>query len=676
MDLYPHLDKSRSLDRFDTLRMATAIHTVVRNSNNPRDPKFKGVYSFAQRMVEHIKSGRLLPHPSAHVHLLGIFKSFEEYDEGYAFWQWLAARDEPYVSHAVYGAAIELMAYGKIGALPDMENLYAEALKRFPGTFAEYHLSPNAIVPHRNQPVAMVDLPILLLQGITTARILLGEWKNAYLALDTALRLRPVLLPERFFEIFIIYRPLEEAYAAYLVACRHGIAFKPNHLSVLMKRLRTAMTNSTHLHSRLLLLRAIANAIYAYQQAGGELEGVLIGGFIRAFEMLWPGNESGADFDEVTSQYRDAVVSVAHGMVSQLLRAGMPIHPSLFTALISLAGSQNVPSLLQSTLGDAQTMKVELDDIGRRIVLRSAGLVGDHSLMNKYWELIVSVAAGKGEHVAAEDWVTFAKVCKHSDYVQYCRDQMESLEHTIPTHLKSRLHTILEHGIVHHQSYLKWTGVKQFATQVQELQSQINNIIAVTMSGQRMDLKKSPFYMNIDPTRKPLGTPEDFRTIYDEYTIDPHQPPQETETHTAPNGIPLDELRFQNWVSIVEMMDHAYFWAHRPQPIGPVSLDTVDFDRKLDSERHLPLSLDHLRAWVKKLRTPSPIEAPSAKPSVRRVIPPRTHRPASYPLPERDAPAPAPTQAPRSMRREDRHPLGLQRKPAPQTESAEREKDE
>ncbi|PVI07484.1 hypothetical protein DM02DRAFT_499229, partial [Periconia macrospinosa] len=565
MHLYPFLLEARSLTQRDVLQIAAAMHVVVRNAHPLSDP-IRRVYPFVQRLVEDIKAGSLPPHPFAHLHLLGIFKSLGEYDAGYAFWSWLLRQDDSYVSPPLYGAAIELLVHGHKSTLAELERLYMAALQRFPGTFAAYHLSPNAIIANRDQLIAISDLRsyMLLLQGILTARIKHGKWKNAYLDLDTALRLHPTTIPTRFFELFMTNRPLHEEYTVFLVACRAGIVFKPSHLTVLIKKLRASMHLSPQLNDRMILLRAITNAMYAYLEAGGTLEEMHINGFIGAFGSLLPGKKPGEEFVGLEAEYRNALVSMAHHFVLQLILAGVPPHSYLFTALINLAASARVPDMLYATLEDAQLGKVDFGEVERRVILRSAGLIQDLALLEQFWSQIVTLSTEKGQPISPDDWFSFAKACKLGNFEPYFRQQILSLEHTITSNVRIRLDYIWKEKVVPKQeSPVKLTGSTRFASLIKELKAQVDNIITVIMSGQPMDLQKTPFYMTIDPDQKPLGTLEDMRIVYDEFTVDPHQPPQEIEESgeaavpSTSTGIPLGELRFLNWVSIVEIMNQA-----------------------------------------------------------------------------------------------------------------------
>ncbi|KAJ4303415.1 hypothetical protein N0V90_002308 [Kalmusia sp. IMI 367209] len=609
MALYPSVVPTRALNRDDTRRIAQLLHTCVRNEQAAR-VRAAHVIPFVQQVVHDLQTGTLPPHPYAFVHLLGIYKTCNNYDEGYNLWQWLAQQDDSYVSQAVYGAAIELLTYGSKMELPELESLYVDALKRFPGTFAEYHLSPDAIVPDRSQPVVIANLPVLLLQGILTARLRAGDWKNSYLALDTALRLYPSQLPTRFFELFMTERPLEEQYTVFMLACRGGTVLKPNHVAGLITRVKKAMEASDSLQDRLIFLRAIANAIYAYLEAGGSLEPIHVGQFLTAFDTLLPELAPGTDFQGGMAELRNRIITFAHDVLSSLLQAGMPPSAQALVALVHLAGKLRVPDLLKVSLQDIRTAQVELDSVGIRTVLTAAGQVQEKELIEEYWARIAFETESKGVQIDWRDWIALSKSCKRADHLSFFRAQLTELEHAIPATSKDMLVATLDKQLPFNTRSIELPSAGQFEADLDDLKKQMKNIAAVVMSGQRLDIRHTPFHMFLDPKRPPLGRREDMQTIYDEYTIDPHQPPAATAASTAalsPTGIPLDALRFANWVSIVELMDQA---DSRPK----ARQDALKmYNRKPQEAVHLQrdsgyaynLTLDNLRKHIKRLRDPS-----------------------------------------------------------------------
>ncbi|KAH7075135.1 hypothetical protein FB567DRAFT_452645 [Paraphoma chrysanthemicola] len=560
MDIYPTLIEANALNRHDTRRIAQALHTRARLMSKSTD-----IFPFIQQVVSDLRRGALEPHPYAFVHLLSIYKDCKRFNEGHELWQWLVQQDETFVSQAAYGAAIELMAYGGISSLPELEDLYNEGLKRFPGTFAEYHLSPDAIVPDRSQPTLMLGIPTVLLQGILTARMLARDWKRSYLALDTILRLYPTQTPPRFFELFMTERPVSEAYTAFTLACRAGTALSHFQVTSLLTKLRAAMQNTSSMADRVLLLRAVANALYAYQEAGGQVESIHVGIFIHCFEDILPGQLSGEDYQGDAAQLRNLVVVAAHEILSGLLQAGLApqIHP--FEALISIAGKMRVPNLLSTTLQDLQTAQIDPGPIGTRSALTSAGLLKNRDLVEQLWSGIVSKAENEGSQIASEDWITFVKACRRSDMAKYFHEQLLKLSHTTTSSIEQ--HLVYQINLVEKakgQTDFEYMTPEALTMELDGLKQQVKNIETVIMSGSPLNLRTSPFYMHLDSSTTSLSSVENLRFIYDQLTTDPHQPAAPPPTEDSPiqpvrssTGIPLDELRFKNWVTILEMMSNA-----------------------------------------------------------------------------------------------------------------------
>lgn len=627
MDLYPSILSTGALTREDTRRIGQTLHASMRSPRVLKDTK-ANLLSFLQQVVKDLQKGALPVHPFVFVHILGIYKERSMFDEGYALWQWVVQQDDNHVTQAVYGAAIELMAYGKKLPLPELENIYLDALKRFPGTFAEYHLSPDAVVPNRAQPIAIANVPVTLLQGILTARILHDDWKSSYLALDTALRLYPCRLPSRFFELFMANRQLREAYTVFLIACRAGVLINPSQITSLLSSIRANMNHCDGLRDRVVLLRAMANALYANLQAGGSLEPIHAGIFFTSFASLLPEPAPGRDYQGHKASLRNRIITNAHQNLSSLLQAGMPPTPQVFSALVTLAGRLRVPDLLRVSLQDAETARVDLGEIGTRNVLDSAGRVGAKPLIEEHWTRIAHKAALDGKQISWKDWASFARACKRADHLDYFRAQLREQEHTIHASSKDSIMAILEEEEHDWERTIDISRPEVFETELAGLNQQIKNIAAVIMSGQRLDLKKTPFYMALDPERPPLAKREHMQEVYNEYTLDPHQPPLAEgvlPTASSPTGIPLDELRFENWVSVVDLMDQAYSLdLERQSKLQRLGEDIATSEKKNPLQRDRsdkPLSPNVLREHIKNLRDTSVRQISIRKP-YQVLIPP------------------------------------------------------
>lgn len=619
MALYPGALEAGIIDRKYTHIICQALHTSIRRSAAGKDSaKLSDLLLFVEQVISDLRRGKLSPHPYAYVHLLGIFKDSRRFKEGRTLWLWLVEQDESHVSQAAYGAAIELMAYGNLLPLSELEQMYEEGLKRFPGTYAEYHLSPDAIIPDRTQPVHIVGLPVTLLQGIITARLISRDWKKAYLGLDTILRLYPGQTPHRVFELFITERPVSEAYSAYLLACRSGVQISGGQLTNLLNRLRVVMTQARSLADRFMILRAIANALYAYQQCGGGLASVHVGQYIKAFEFMLPEKAPGQDFTNEEMALRNSVAITAHEFLAGLIQSGLSpeVHP--FVSLVSLAGKLRTPDLLKLTLEDAKTAGIIFGPIERRTLLTAAGLIKDRNLIKALWSLIVSNAENEGTQISYNDWITFAKACRRAGFEQHFELQLQEQAHAITATIEQRVRLEATNPEPEKAKLsVELMTSEQLNSEISALRAQMDNIRAVLMSGQPLSFRKSPFYMHIDPKQPSLGTEEDLHAVYDEFTTDPHQPPaakDSTEKATpaalSKTGIPLDELRFRNWVNVLEMTSAASAY----EALRQVVVDKAIAQRKLvkDVPEALLLRTDikpaqtrvELRNRIKELRTP------------------------------------------------------------------------
>jgi hypothetical protein len=308
----------------------------------------------------------------------------------------------------------------------------------------------------------------------------------------------------------------------------------------------------------MIFVRAIANALYAYLQTGAQLESIHVGAFIRAFEDILPVKNAGEDFVGEEAEIRDAIAVAAHESVAQLIQAGLPVQLHPFQALISLAGKLRVPSLLETVLHDVKTAGIQLGPVGLRNVITSAGLLGNKLLIEQYWDRVVGTAEAERAQIPFGDWVTFVKACKRADHAGYFQKQLSQLQHAITSSIEQQMVDQInqqEHMSTTVESF-QYMPLEALMAQVDKLKSQIKDMETVVMSGQPLDLRKSPFYMHLDPDYPPLFSSDNLRLVYDEMTTDPHQPPPPPPAKGVQSrtGLPLDELRFLNWVTILEMM--------------------------------------------------------------------------------------------------------------------------
>lgn len=560
MKIYPELVEKSLLDSRDTLAIALLIHNTFRRHPTQAQivPK---ILPYAETLVHDIRNKAIPPERAAHVHLISFFKVSRQYDKAYTFWTWLANQSDEYVDQAVYGSAIEMLAYQGTTSLKELEKIYSQALKRFPGYFAEYHLSPEAIVVDKTQPTSIPGLPMTLLQGILTARLLHGDWRKAYLALDVALRLYPTQAPVRFFELFALERPVIESYTVFLVACRAGTVLKPDRLTGLLNRLVEGQRSCSS-EDKLTLLRGMITAIYAYLGAGGMVEGYHLSSLIKGFQALLPNLSPGTPYGPDHSDNRDLIVSTAKKVVAMFVKSGLSPSLSTFGSLIGLAGKAMLPDMIASTMKDMVTLGVTPDHVIHRVVLTAASQIGDPQLVESSWKSLVAFAEAEGRQPSSPDWRVLAKAAKRTHHLAYLDQQTEVLSHAITEETMDRIKKDLNkmESLPTYDQPSSDIDTATLSFHMEMILNQIVQLAELFKSDRLLDFSQSPVPMFLEPSRPALGSIDDLRAVYEEFTTDPNQPPPKRATTPkaiGPTGLPLDELRFENWVSIHELMNEA-----------------------------------------------------------------------------------------------------------------------
>ncbi|KAF7197480.1 hypothetical protein HII31_01290 [Pseudocercospora fuligena] len=435
--LYNELPEKRPLAEGDFASIAQWIHQALRfeNQARARNEKTKRedtdeIIAFVDQLVKDIRQGNIVPSVKANQHILGIYKESGTLDAGKKFWSWLEGQDDSQVQAQTYALAIELLAIAG-DPLDEMEALYGRALIRFPGTFHAYHLSPEAILQDREQLPTVRGLPLGLLQAITTARLMRGDSRNAYLGLDTALRLYPTSTEIRFLRLFMTERPLSEAYTVFAMACQAGYKLPTQTFRGLLDDLRARIDPSSF-HSQIATLRTILAATYLQLGCSGTVFGNTTGLLIITITELFrlPGV---ADLEsKQRKRLVDSVLALIRKVFEVFARYGVLPPQSVFNAIIvNVAGHGNSKEVLGIALKDMEALGMEPNDITRRSILSIAGLYKDEEYAKKSWDDIVAARRDRDEWPVDKDFYVLAKTCKQigSDLAQ---KQFDALKTFVP----------------------------------------------------------------------------------------------------------------------------------------------------------------------------------------------------------------------------------------------------
>ncbi|KAF2083556.1 hypothetical protein K490DRAFT_69685 [Saccharata proteae CBS 121410] len=558
MTQYSKLIAGNTFDSKDTWRLCQAIHNRFRVPSTSDEVKSK-LQTYAKQVLRDVQEGSTPPHPRASMHLLAFFQDAELYDEGRQMWRWLVKQDEEFIDPACYGVAIELFAKEGRTELPRLEGMYTSALQRFNGNFLAYHFSPEAIIPDRGQR-NLLTLPFLLLQGIMTARILLGDWRRGYLALDTALRLLPNSGMHRMFAMLIYHRPVSQGYKSFMLACRSGYVPSDMALKNIIVRLASegsgrGKNSAMGMDTRMIYVTKAIACMHAHYGAGGSINGRHLSLMIRCFNDLVPISK----FQRYKPRpIQSAIVEVGWKAALKLIKAGVEMDRYTCTGLVTLAGIARRPSylgeaikaLLQAESGSTPSPEFQ------RCVITAAGRIGHRELIETTWE--------NSTARQVLDWTTLAQACVASDHLEYFERQKTELPSysALSDAEKGKIaSTTINPPTDYSENYAQGDPAA-IEPLMEEAMSEVDKLADLMEMGRQRNFYQDPVQIR---SKYPLASEEDLRKVYDELTTDPNAPPPSSDPEKTSTGYPLDELRFQNWVDMTEMIAEAEAEAEEAQ---------------------------------------------------------------------------------------------------------------
>jgi hypothetical protein len=585
--MYDALQDKSVFNRHDFRFIAQCLHYCYRSeerSGNARERRdqLDELVAFGEKLVRDVKQGVLMPNAQAHMHLLSFFKESGIREPGVQFWRWLEVQDDTFVTVDVYGAAIELLAFNDT-ALPQLEDLYQQALVRFPGNFAAYHLSNDAVVPDREKAVYLPGLPISLLQGIVTARLLHGDARNAYLALDTALRLLPDQVPPRFFTLFLEERPVFEAYTVFALACRAGIQYASNPFRKLQHALRSISDlESPVRHS--IAVRSQLAALYLYSGAGGRLTQNIISEVIitiTQFVRLLPSDTDSSTKEEVVNE----VVAAIRQAITAFARFGLtPNLPAFSCIITNVGGFGGSKATIDSALADLRALRLRPNEATHVSVLAAAGRLRDQGFVAKSWQDLLQFRRHSAQVMDVTDWLCFVSAAHAADCIQFAKDEFESRIDSIPEVNRAGLLAALEEkkelSVSAEFSDSDIDSIESILDELKKISADLSVIEERTANQPRLqDFSAQDIPMTLLPPINMIVVPEqEKRKLYDELTTEESAPeppneegdllgPKVTE-HTldsaassqtppasdsdstpslTPTEIPFGVVRYENW---------------------------------------------------------------------------------------------------------------------------------
>jgi len=582
MGAYSQVKNLITLGVEDTGSLAQVLHSAQRKLPDGRaknSSTAQRLLVYAEDLVTDIRQDKLTPSPAAHLHLLSFYKEGRHFDQGRKFWDWLVQQDDSFVTASVYGAAIELLAV--MGCRADeTEAIYSDGLRRFPGAFNEYHLSPNSIVTDRTQPINIKGIPTTLLQGIVVARLLQGNAKDAYLGLDTALRLFPTQVPKRLYVSFIQERPVTEAYKVFLVACRSGTEMGQEALKVLLAKMRDAI--ETDLLPYDVGLRAMLVAACTHVCTLGRLNANHLFEIATSIMHTMP-RSAAIQSPEVRQQYSDSILDTLGQLFIAFSVHGVRPGVAVFNAMISkVAARSKRKELLHTCVSRIRTGGLQPNAVTYRCLLKTAGDLQDAELLRESWSALVRLSESSGSPTSQLDWKMLVQAAVNVKDTAFIEEQMEASAHAMTPSLEEHVRYLMNTYQPSSDLAVNATDERADTERAARLRSKLSTDIQILeercKSNDVLNFRAQPMPMSLGQASHghlDEAAMEEVRQLYEQVSTDKRssdllpaegkdEREQEREQEQLPpamssTGFPLDELRFQNWQAINELLAEAKY---------------------------------------------------------------------------------------------------------------------
>ena len=547
LEHYPALMAQKLLTPVDTLEIARLLHYNAR-SGKSRD--WESADSFTSTVLgfqDMYMNGNLPPHPEASLHLICLWRTLELYDHGIELFNWLLTQSYYYMNLKTYGAAIELVAeYGK--DLEYCEQLYHHALKQKPFYFMKYYLS----VPDRRKPTYIRGTSLTLLQGIMKARLIHGDWRNAYLALDTALQLHPGHLPRLFTHVFLFERPLHEALQVFRLASQSGSQPGAKHFTRLLQSLKWARSFDRELRPTLQFAIAMVNSVHCYIAANNELLEEHLDILLQTCYQI---------FQENPLLNVDQMIEVLSQILTSFRVFGInPDGTQLDYALF--ASRRGSPKLILWTLDTFLPFAGELSEQSLKLLLGEIAVTNDAALVEKVWALVVENLLGPPSLAHLE---LFTRASVRAGNLKFIHQQMNIWPNSESIDL----------------AYLVDQEIPQVPPDEDEQAAQVDSewssskgeldqfLSAIASFGEMVtkrqdwsDLEKNPIKQDNFFTW-PFQVEESWqRKLWDELSQPPLKASEASEPVAAQDvpidrvstGLALEEVRYRNWKGVNDLL--------------------------------------------------------------------------------------------------------------------------
>ena len=581
---YPKLLVHGLLSPQDSLAIIHLLHHAFRTR-----PSLMNATEIQQHVTNYVAlytAKNLPPHPRATLHAISYFKESDQLQAGINLWNWAVQQEDVYTNLLTYGAAIELLAQHGV-SLQLCEETYLHGLKRYGSGFNEYHLSPGAILPSRGTPVTIPKTSMALQQGIIRARLMNDDWLNAYLGLDTALRLHPTELSSQFMHMFLRERPIAESFQVFCMLCRSGNRIQASSITTLLNALLDALLRKSERTDEPALDLALASlsALHHAAATNQPLDTVHASMILNSSMSLLPIRTDDLSEDQ-HRQAHDMSIRLLNQLFAVFKTLRIGIEQNVYNTFISLSGRLRDKALLKIALELCRTTNTYEDsEVTIKTTISAACQVQDADLLSSWWQTW-TLSPTFDKKVAISDLARMVQRARRFEFfrteiiskkaVRFVEDMEGDPLFAEPSDAESSESS--ESGL---PAQIPKSDQDTFAaslSQASQLSDVLSNLQALVRENKLQNLKEFPPERSsiVRSSLRPAATWQ--RSLYEEMTVDSTSrvsnatksratkagvQPQSLQAvkdvaqgsvYETATGFSLDELRFSNWSTINDLL--------------------------------------------------------------------------------------------------------------------------
>jgi hypothetical protein len=552
------------------LSNALQVVTNLKLTRNTSSGERRQAAKIVQRITDDFVSGELEYNPLLIDKLFLQLRALGQYEQAKELWTKVKLSGEDHILGLYYPVLLMFADKKAQMELSWLEEIYEEALSHpDAGPFMAYHAQPNAVLQDRNGTRTLTGISSqipLIMVAIARARMIHGSWRDAYLVLDSAVRLSNKF-PKFFCEAMLdidMRTPASESYRLALLSAREGNAITPYKIDLLlgefMKWQRKAtydLSTDDDLAEGIRPVLSSINLVTANLDAGGHIEdGYLNKILLMLIRLVLPETLLYKPKNPAWIQYAHVVAECGLKLVDDLMPLIRKSSFSPYRILLDLSVHARHKQLFQTTLGKYFSQGGSPSEVAALLV-KGAGSFGSSESVQAAWQELKATRAQDDLPVSSDDYTALAQAVRshqNTEIKEFFKSELPTQEDA------AKLMTLVSKSSGSYKSRDTPLDLRKAQSVIINLfadaDSRINTIKQKLTEGPILDHQSISMSLRLQP----IASESDLYQVYDELSVD-------TLVRSSPDYKPITyenlgeyhqlQRRFRNWVAITELMADA-----------------------------------------------------------------------------------------------------------------------